>query len=72
VVSFSQFSEVASTLGLLCSTAEAVYQFEQIMGWATFWAIFLQTHLVTLRTIKHSCFLLGIRFALFYLGIFLT
>jgi hypothetical protein len=34
--------------GLLCSTAKLIHKFRHKMGWATFWANFSQTHLVTL------------------------
>lgn len=41
-------TEVARVLGVLFSTIKVMYHFCPKMGWATTWAIFLQTHLVTL------------------------
>jgi hypothetical protein len=31
-----------------------MYKFRQIIGWATVWATFSQTHLVTLQQIQHQ------------------
>jgi hypothetical protein len=41
--------EVARLLGYYFSTAQVVYWFSQMLGWATFWAILSQTHLVTVH-----------------------
>jgi hypothetical protein len=43
-----KMTEVALMLGLLSSTVKVMRQFRQNIGWATFWALFCQAHLVTL------------------------
>jgi hypothetical protein len=51
MVSFGQLlenSDVAYNLWLLYSTVKFMHSFRKIMGLATFWAIFSQTHLFTL------------------------
>jgi hypothetical protein len=40
--------EASNVWLLLLSPVKVMYSFWPKMGWATFWAIFLQTHLVTL------------------------
>jgi hypothetical protein len=40
VGSFSKFTKVFTNLGQLVSPVTAVYQFQQNMGLATFWATF--------------------------------
>jgi hypothetical protein len=44
--------ELAQMFGLLFTTVRVVYQFWQRVGWATFWVVFLQTHLVTLSSVQ--------------------
>jgi hypothetical protein len=56
LASFFENAQVALNLGLLFSTAQVAYQFWQSRGWATFWAIFSQTHLVTLSRNQESAF----------------
>jgi hypothetical protein len=41
-------AEVAQNFWLLFSTVTVMYYFLPKNGWATFWATFSQTHLVTL------------------------
>jgi hypothetical protein len=48
MVSFLKTTEVAHLFELLSSTVKVMYKFRPKMGWATFWATFLHTHLVTL------------------------
>jgi hypothetical protein len=45
---FFQISKVSNIFGLLFSRAEVMPQYCQKMYLAAFWAIFAQTHLVTL------------------------
>jgi hypothetical protein len=47
--SFLKTAKVAQFCGLLFSAVKVMYSFWQKMAWATFWAIFSPTHLVTLR-----------------------
>jgi hypothetical protein len=47
-VVFLKIAEMAQIFGLLCSTVNVTYHFGQNLSWATFWAIFSQTHLATL------------------------
>jgi putative alpha-1,2-mannosidase len=46
--SFVETLGVAHVFGILFATVKAMHQFWQKMYWDTFWAIFSQTHLVTL------------------------
>jgi hypothetical protein len=41
-------TDVAHIFELLLSTVKVMHSFGPKTGWATFWAIFSQTHLVTL------------------------
>jgi hypothetical protein len=43
-----KITEVSQIFGLLYSVVEFKHKFGQKIGWATFWMIFSQTHLVTL------------------------
>jgi hypothetical protein len=45
---FLKVARVAQIVWEFLSTAQVMHTFLQEMGWATFWAIFSQTHLVTL------------------------
>jgi hypothetical protein len=45
---FVKITEIAQTICLLFSTVKALYYFPPKMDWATCWATFSQTHLVTL------------------------
>jgi hypothetical protein len=45
---WAKITEVAHIIGLLFHTAKVMHDFFQKMDWATFWATFSQTHLVTL------------------------
>jgi hypothetical protein len=40
----------AKMFGLLLPTVPVMYYFRRIIGWATFWATFSQSHLVTMKT----------------------
>jgi hypothetical protein len=44
-----KITKVAQFWGILFPRYQLCINFEQKMGWATFWAIFSQTHLVTLN-----------------------
>jgi hypothetical protein len=46
--SFLEIVEVVKLSGVLFSMLKVLCSVWQKMGWATFWAIFSQTHLVTL------------------------
>jgi hypothetical protein len=48
--SFWLVIEAARILEPLASAVKVMHSFCQKMGWATFWAIFSQTHLATLLT----------------------
>jgi hypothetical protein len=52
IVYFCQLHELAHIFGLLCSTVIFMHQLRQKMDWATFWANFSQTDLVTLASIR--------------------
>jgi hypothetical protein len=43
-----KITEIAHIFGLLFATVKVMRSFFTKMLWATFWAIFSQTHLVTL------------------------
>jgi hypothetical protein len=45
---FLKITEVSQIFGLLFTTVPVVYYSGQKIGWATFWATFSQTHLVSL------------------------
>jgi hypothetical protein len=47
--SFMKTTETSQIYGLLFSMVNAMHKFIQTIYWATFWAIFSQTHLVTLK-----------------------
>jgi hypothetical protein len=47
--SYFRITEVSNRFGLLYSVDKLKNKFWQKIGWATFWAIFSLTHLVTLR-----------------------
>jgi hypothetical protein len=49
---FSKFTKVAKIVGPLLCTVQVMNTLLQEMGWATFWVIFSQTHLVTLAGIS--------------------
>jgi hypothetical protein len=51
---FKKNHRSSANFGLLFSIVRVMYTFFTKMGWATFWAIFLQTHLVTLLY-THMC-----------------
>jgi hypothetical protein len=51
---FLKTAEIAQFFGLLYSKVKATYQFRQKLGFAPYWAIFSQTHLVTLLTTRVS------------------
>jgi hypothetical protein len=63
--SFLKITEVAHILGDFCPRTR--FQFWRKMGWPKFWAIFSQTHLVTLATScpaeSHTSFIM------FYFGL---
>jgi hypothetical protein len=46
--SFFRITEEGEMFWLLFASVKFLHLFGQNMGWATFWAIFSQTHLVTL------------------------
>jgi hypothetical protein len=48
--SFLEIVEVVKLSGVLFSMLKVLCSVWQKMGWATFWAIFSQTHLVTLAS----------------------
>jgi hypothetical protein len=45
---FLKITKAAQIFGLLFSSGPVMYYFDKKMGWATFWATFSKTHLVTL------------------------
>jgi hypothetical protein len=47
---FLKMAELAQIFGLPYSKLKIMYLFWQKIGWATFWANFSQTHLVTLMS----------------------
>jgi hypothetical protein len=49
-------TEIASITGQFSPTVKALYLFAQEMDWATFWATFSQTHLVTLAAVDREIF----------------
>jgi hypothetical protein len=49
LLSFLEITEVAQKFGLLSSSVIVMYYVWQKMDRATYWAIFSQTHLVTLN-----------------------
>jgi hypothetical protein len=53
--SFLQIIEIAQIIGLLISTVKVTFKLWLKTAWATFWAIFSQTHLVTLIICSKQC-----------------
>jgi hypothetical protein len=49
-----KITEVSQIFGLVFTTVKVMYKFGQKVVWATVWAIFSQTHLVTLLRLSIS------------------